>query len=178
MDEAPDGPRELLLLRHAKSAWDDPSAADHDRDLAPRGVKAAKRMGHELVARGLVPDLVLCSTARRARRTLELVLRAFDPAPPVRELRSLYLAPPSRLLEVVQRQPPSVRRLMLVGHDPGMHALGQRLAGRGPADLLASLAAKFPTGACLRLGFTGRGWDEVAAGRGRLLDFIRPRDLD
>jgi phosphohistidine phosphatase len=178
MDEVPSGTRELLLFRHAKSAWGDPSAADHDRDLAPRGIKAAKRMGRELLARGLVPDLVLCSTARRARRTLELALRAFDPAPPVHERRSLYLAPPSRLLDIVQRQPESVRRLLLVGHDPGMHTLAQRLAGSGPPEALSHLAAKFPTGACARLGFVAGTWDDVTPGSGRLLDFIRPRDLD
>lgn len=177
MDEVPDGLRELLLFRHAKSAWDDPSLPDHDRGLAPRGVEAAKRMGRELAARGLVPDLVLCSTALRARRTLELALRAFDPAPPVRELRSLYLAPPSRLLDIVRRQPQSVRRLMLVGHDPGMHTLATSLTGSGPTEQLASLAAKFPTGACLHLGFDAGAWDEVEVGGGRLLAFIRPRDL-
>lgn len=170
--------RELLLLRHAKSAWDDPSAADHDRDLAPRGVKAAKRMGRELVARGLLPDLILCSTARRARRTLELALRAFATPPPIRELRSLYLAPPGRSLAIVQRQAATARRLMLVGHDPGMHALARRLAGGGAPEALASLAAKFPTGACARIGFVAAEWSDVVPGSGRLLDFICPRDLE
>ena len=178
MDELAERTRELLLLRHAKSAWDDPSLADHDRDLAPRGVKAAKRIGRELVARGLVPDLVLCSTACRARRTLELVLQAFATRPAVRELRSLYLAPPSRLLEIIHRQAGMVGRLMLVGHDPGLHALAQRLAGMGAPEALESLAAKFPTGACARLGFVAASWADLAPGSGRLLDFIRPRDLD
>lgn len=169
---------ELLLLRHAKSAWDQPFGDDHDRDLAPRGVKAARRIGRELAQRRLVPDLVLCSTATRARRTLDLVLPAFADAPPVRYLRSLYLAAPSRMLEIAQRQPPDVHRLMLVGHDPGMHGVAQRLAGSGDAADLAALTAKFPTGACVRLAFPVASWREIGEGAGRLMDFLRPRELD
>lgn len=171
------GTLELLLLRHAKSAWDQPFGADHDRDLAPRGVKAARSMGRELAARGLVPDLVLCSTALRARHTLDLLLPAFRQPPTIRHLRSLYLATPSRMLEVARRQPPTIHRLMLVGHDPGMHGLAQRLAGSGAATDLAALAAKFPTGACARLSFAAASWRDVTEGAGRLVDFLCPREL-
>ncbi|MDF1587159.1 SixA phosphatase family protein [Marinimicrococcus flavescens] len=169
---------ELLLLRHAKSRWDEPEAGDHDRDLTSRGERAAAAIGKFLRKSDLVPDLVLCSSARRARRTWQLVAEALRHDPPLKELRSLYLATPGRLLEIVRRQNPAVRRLLLVGHNPGMASLASRLAGEGEADELARMEEKFPTAALARLTFTGDGWREAGQGRFRLDRFVRPRDLD
>lgn len=169
---------ELLLLRHAKSAWDQPGLEDHERDLAPRGVKAAKRMGRAMRDQGLVPDLALCSTAVRARRTWELVTAALGREVPSRHIDELYLAPAGRLLEIVRRQPKACRRLLLVAHDPGMQALAVQLAGEGEAELLEQLRAKLPTGALARITFDGDDWKTVAAGRGRLVQLLRPRDLE
>jgi phosphohistidine phosphatase len=168
---------ELLLLRHAKSAWDRPGLEDHERDLAPRGVKAAKRMGKVLRDKGWRPDLVLCSTALRARRTWELAAAALGADVETRYERGLYLAPAERLLETTRGQPGSCRRLLLVGHDPGMHVLAVQLAGHGGADNLDRLRAKLPTGALARLAFDADEWSAVAAGQGRLLELIRPREL-
>lgn len=167
---------ELMLLRHAKSLRGD--GADHDRDLAPRGKRAARTMGRYLRKKGLLPDLVLCSTATRARRTWEIASGELRAALPVRELRSLYLATPARLLEIVRRQAPEMRRLLLVGHNPGMASLACRLAGEGEPAELAQLAEKFPTAALACIGFESGGWKEIGAGNGRLLRLVRPRDLD
>ena len=112
---------ELLLLRHAKSRWDEPGVDDHDRDLAPRGLKAAQRMGELLAAEDLLPDLVLCSTARRAMHTWQLVATAAGAAPPVRFDSRLYLAAPATMIAVARESGGTAGRLMLVGHDPGMH---------------------------------------------------------
>lgn len=168
---------DLLLLRHAKSRWDEPALGDHDRDLAPRGEKAARLMGRLLEREGLVPDLVLCSTARRAVRTLDLVVAELGAAPAVKQLKSLYRAAPSRLLDVIQRQDDAVRRLLVVGHNPGLHELVLRLVGSGDAALRAELIAKLPTSALARLDFAGAGWQAVVPGGGRLVGFWRPRDL-
>jgi phosphohistidine phosphatase len=168
---------ELLLLRHAKSRWDEPGVEDHERDLTPRGEAAAARMGVLLRERRLVPDLVLCSTARRAVRTWRLAGAGLDPVPPTAERDDLYLAEPDRLLDLARRHGGAARRLLLVGHNPGMHALAVRLAGTGDPALRATLATKFPTAALARLGFAAPSWDAVAPGAGELLGFWRPRDL-
>jgi phosphohistidine phosphatase len=169
---------ELLLIRHAKSAWDVAAIPDHDRDLAPRGTKAARRIGVEMAARRLTPELALCSTATRARRTWELISETLPGEVPVHWLRSLYLAAPSRLLGLIRRQPESIRRLAVIAHDPGMHALATRLVREGERTELDALEAKFPTGAVALISFEKTSWGEVGEQSGRLLAFIRPRDLD
>ncbi|MCS7268215.1 MAG: histidine phosphatase family protein [Geminicoccaceae bacterium] len=171
--------RELLLFRHAKSAWDDPTLLDHERDLAPRGRKAAPRMGRLIAAQGLVPDLVLCSTAKRAVRTWELAAAELPRPVEVKRLASLYLAPPSRLLRIVRRQPDAVHRLLVVGHDPGLHRLALALVGEEDAHVRNSgLIEKFPTAALARIALPVEHWSEVGPGAGRLLAFYKPRALD
>lgn len=171
--------RELWLLRHAKSAWGVPGLEDHDRDLAPRGLAAAPRVGRRMAQLGLVPDLVLCSTARRAVHTWELVAAELPRPVEVRHLESLYLASPAALLRTIRSQPAAVRRLLLVGHDPGFHRLALLLVGADDPEARSSgLTAKFPTGALCRIRLAVEGWGEVAAGRGRLLAFLKPRELD
>lgn len=167
---------ELLLLRHAKSDWKDKRLDDFDRPLAPRGRRAVPLMGRWLAERGLVPDFILCSTARRAVETLELLLTALASAPETSCLKTLYLAPPSRLLAVLRRLGPDRGRVLLVGHNPGLHHLAAALAGRsgGPAGRL--LAEKFPTAALAR--FQVESWAGLGRAPGRLLDFVRPRDLE
>ena len=168
---------ELLLFRHAKSSWDRPGADDHDRDLAPRGEASAPRMGALIASESLLPDAVLCSTARRAVRTWQLAAAELEPAPPVAHLRELYLAAPGALLELVRRHGGPARRLMLVGHNPGLHAFALELAGAGDPDLRARLAEKYPTAALARLAFDVARWRDLAPRSGTLLGFWRPRDL-
>lgn len=166
----------ILLLRHAKSRWDEPGLADHDRGLAPRGEKAARRIGKTIAARGWRPDLVLCSTARRTRDTWELVEAALPPPPAeLKLLKGLYLATPSALLAVLRRQPESARTVVLVGHNPGLQGLAVALAGRTAS---AALREKYPTGGLARLEFDVERWREIAPGGGRLVEFLRPRELD
>ncbi len=118
--------RQLLLLRHAKAVPG--GTADPDRDLDPRGCRDAETLGHEMRHLGLVPQLVLLSSALRTRRTFER-LGAFDPAPAVQVTDSLYLAEPGALLSALQAVAAGIRSLLLVGHNPGLHALALRLAG-------------------------------------------------
>lgn len=167
---------DLLLLRHAKSRWDQPDTGDHERDLAQRGLEAAPRMGDLIRAQGLVPQLALCSTATRARRTWDLAAARLEAPVRTRYLRELYLAPPDQILGII-RQQTEPGRLLLVGHNPGLHHLAQRLAGEGSPALIERLRHKLPTAALVRLGFDAPSWDAVAPGRGRLLGFWRPRDL-
>lgn len=166
----------VLLLRHAKSRWDEPGLDDHDRGLAPRGEKAARRIGKAIAARGWRPELVLCSTARRTRDTWELVEAALpQPAPELKLLKGLYLATPSALLAVIRRQPDAARTVVVVGHNPGLQGLAVALAGRTASS---ELREKYPTGALACLEFDVASWRDVAPGGGRLVAFLRPRELD
>ena len=170
---------ELLLLRHAKSDWKDKSLNDFDRPLAPRGRRAAPLVGRYIAAEGLEPDFVLCSTARRAVETLDLILTALASKPEISYLKTLYLAPPSRLLAVLRRQSPDRSRIMVVAHNPGLHHLAVELAGAGPSPAAARLAEKFPTAALARFQVTD--WSGLGESSGkaapRLLNFVLPRDL-
>jgi phosphohistidine phosphatase len=171
--------RELLLLRHAKSAWDVPGLDDRERDLAPRGRKAAKKMGRLLAEKRLSPDLVLCSTARRAGRTLEILAEKLPHSLEVRRLEELYLASEEAMLKLVRAQADAVRRLMLVGHDPGVHRLALLLVGTDDAAAIdTGLVQKFPTAALAHLRFPVEHWAEIAPGGAELVAFYKPRELD
>jgi phosphohistidine phosphatase len=156
------------ILRHAKSSWDDPSLADHERPLAPRGRKAAKRMGRWLAVRDVHPDLVLCSTAVRARATLDLVgigLRV----PTVEIEEALYHASAATLLERLAMLPPAIESVLLIGHNPGLHALVCLLAPPGPGG--------FPTGALADLRLAIDTWQALDRGCARLESLVLPRAL-
>jgi phosphohistidine phosphatase len=170
--------RRLVLLRHAKSSWDDPSLDDFDRPLAPRGAKAAPRMATYLKKKHLRPDLVLCSAALRTVQTWQLVSDVLGGEPEVKFLRGLYLGTPSRLLEAVRRAPDGAACVMLIGHNPGMEGLAVALAGpRSKEKALARLRSKFPTAALAEIEFETQTWAEIERGQGRLRRFVCPRDL-
>jgi phosphohistidine phosphatase len=168
----------LLLLRHAKSSWDDPTLEDFDRPLAPRGRKAAPLMACYLKKMGLRPDLVLCSPAARARQTWSLVSQSLDSKIEVKDMRGLYLAAPSRLLDFICRASDRATCVMLVGHNPGMEHLAMALAGPlSNPTAVAKLHSKFPTAALAEIEFEVAAWTAVARGEGCLKRFIRPQDL-
>lgn len=169
----------LLLLRHAKSSWDHPGLDDFERPLAPRGREAAPRMAGFIAAAGLLPDLVLCSTAVRTRETLALVLPELGASPPaVRYEDALYLASTSDLVERVRRLDDGDRRVLIVGHNPGMHGAALALAGDGARRDVTALATKFPTAGLAVLEFETRHWRQVRPATGRLARFMTPRLLD
>jgi phosphohistidine phosphatase len=161
--------RTLLLLRHAKSSWDDPSLADHDRPLAPRGRRAAKRIGELLRDRRIEISIVLCSSARRARETLDLA----QPPGEVHIEQELYGASARQLLERIRRVPEEVDSLMLIGHNPAIEELALGLA----ADRSELEGAKFPTGALATFTVSGP-WVRLAPAEATLTGFVKPRDLD
>jgi phosphohistidine phosphatase len=173
-----EGMKTLILLRHAKSAWDDPHQKDIDRPLAPRGRKAAPKMADWMKSEHHIPDFVLCSTARRTRETLELSKAILPRGATVRYEQSLYLATPAELLAQIATVPESADRAMLVGHNPGLAELAAMLVAGGDSEAMSKLHAKFPTGAAAVIDFQARTWKEVQPGRGSLRAFLRPRDQD
>jgi phosphohistidine phosphatase len=167
--------KQLLLLRHAKSSHKDSSLADHERPLASRGRRATKLMAAYLRDRGIAPTLVLCSSAVRARQTLDGVAPGLGGSPEVRIEPELYQDSAAGLLSRVQRIPDAVPSAMLIGHNPAMEQLALDLANGGPD--LAELAAKYPTGALAVLEF-GAAWSDLDADGARLARLIKPRDLE
>jgi phosphohistidine phosphatase len=170
--------RQLLLMRHAKSSWDDPRLSDHARPLNPRGRAAAAAMREAMRELGLVPDVVLVSSARRTLQTLEALEPWFD-TPLVEPMDSLYLADPAQLLAVLHNAPETARSILILGHNPGLHELAVLLCGATAAAQdapLRQLAEAFPSGALAEFSITGT-WSSLAPGGGRLRRFLRPRDL-
>jgi len=160
--------RTLWLLRHAKSSWDDPAVADHERPLAPRGRKAAKRMRRWASEHRVQPEIVLCSSAVRARATLELVLPALR-SPQVEVESRLYHTSADALLERLRELPAGVDSMLLVGHNPGCHGLACLLAPPGPDA--------FPTAALAELRLEIDEWPETRPGCGLLQQLVLPRSL-
>lgn len=165
----------LILLRHAKSSWDDLSLDDHDRPLAPRGRRAAHALNEHLAGEGFQADRVVSSTAVRARETARLVLQEL--APPARETSELYMASAHGILEVARRFGDESDTLVLVGHNPGMHALATRLARRTGGRDADRIEVKFPTAALAEFDVAAEAWEDVAPANVRLARFLRPKDL-
>lgn len=164
----------LVLVRHAKSSWDDPTLADADRPLSPRGVKALGRMAAHVSSSVPPPDLVLCSPARRTRETLEGLRPALPPGTRIEIEDDIYGAGTDGLRRLVTALDDATACAMLVGHNPGLQDLALTLVGNGDADLRRRLWAKFPTGAIATLTVPG-GWPEAAASTARLDDLFTPR---
>src|SRR5262249_1716461 len=160
--------RRLMLLRHAKSDWTRAGARDHERTLAPRGREAVPRIGAYMAHHGLMPELVLCSTATRARETWDLVAKAFTTKPALLYEVRIYEAGPSALFDVVKESKSDVHALLLVGHNPGMHEFAQRLIASGDTDARARLTEKYPTGALAVIDFAVDDWSKLQPRSGRL----------
>jgi phosphohistidine phosphatase len=158
----------VWLLRHAKSSWENDATPDHDRPLAPRGHKAGKRLRRFASENGLCPELVICSTALRARSTLDLVLPGLG-ASRIELDGDIYLAATDTLMRKLWSLDPSISRVMLVGHNPGLHELACLLAPPGPEA--------FPTGALAELRLEIDDWRSAAPGCATLDRLVLPREL-
>lgn len=167
--------RTLYVLRHAKSSWDDPTLADHDRPLAPRGRRAAPLIADHMRRAGIAPDVVVCSTARRTRETLDLLGDAIPADCDVHIEAGLYGATADAVLARLRALPDSVGEAMVIGHNPGLQRLVWLLARSGPG--LSQLLRKFPTAALATLEVPINRWQDAERQRARLTGFVRPRDL-
>ena len=167
--------KRLFVLRHAKSSWDDPAVADHDRPLAARGWRAVNSLAQHVSTAGIEPALVLCSSSLRTRETLDaLGLGGEHVIEP-----DLYGASCEEVLERLHRVPEEVESVMLVGHNPTLQALVLRLAAPDDGTDGASLAEvrrKFPTAALATLTFED-AWAELSPGSARLVAYKRPKSL-
>jgi phosphohistidine phosphatase len=167
-----DTTRRLTLLRHAKSDW--PDVPDEDRPLAKRGRRDAPVVGRWLREHGYLPDVVVCSPARRTRQTWDLVAKELGGSPSVTFEPRAYAASALTLLHLVRELPVASRAALLIGHNPGLEELASGLTeppegGKGPG-------LRLPTAAVAVVEF-GVPWADLTLGGARLIAFTTPADL-
>lgn len=160
--------KKLLLLRHAKSSWEDTSLPDFERPLNERGLRAAPTIGRYMREQKLQPDLVICSPAKRTRETIALVLEAAGIKRDVRYDERIYEASVSTLLEIVSQIEDDKAEVLLVGHNPGFENLLERLTGE---------SIRMPTAALARIALDAERWREIAAQSGQLELFVTAKEL-
>jgi phosphohistidine phosphatase len=165
--------KRLLLVRHAKASPGSALIPDRDRALSRRGASDAEALGAWLAASEVRPELVLCSSARRARETWERLRPSLPDDPAVWLDDALYLAPANALLEHLRRVDDAVRAVLLVAHNPGLGDLASGLAGSGDAEAYARLRAGFPSGAVADL-VAPRCWRDLGPGSCELRAFVGP----
>ncbi|MGW1185632.1 SixA phosphatase family protein [Streptomyces drozdowiczii] len=169
-----DTPRRIVLLRHAKAEWSQES--DHERPLAERGRMEAPMVGRKLADSGIAFDLALCSTAVRTRETWKLAVHEMPERPKTVYEERLYEASLGELIALVDETPEDVTNLLVIGHNPGMHALADALSGSGEGDARSRMArGGFPTAAFAVVEFSGP-WKTVEHGVGRLTEYWTPND--
>ncbi|PRH77693.1 phosphohistidine phosphatase [Streptomyces solincola] len=169
-----DTPRRIVLLRHAKADW--PQVSDHERPLAERGRKDAPVAGRRLAETGIPFGLVLCSTATRTRETWKLAVQELTDRPRTVYEERLYEASPGEIIALIDQTPEDVDDLLVIGHNPGMHAVAEALSGTAEGDARARMnRGGFPTSAFAVITFTGP-WKSVEIGVGTLTDYWTPRD--
>ncbi len=166
--------RRLVLVRHAKSAWDDPSLLDHDRPLARRGRKALPLLRAHLADSLCSPVIVLCSSSHRTIETLDGIRAGFIERPSIEIDEGIYLASVDQLLTRLRGIDRDVGCAMVIGHNPAIQELALLLVGAGDADLLAQLATKLPTAAAVTLSFE-RAWADLGRGDALLERLFMPR---
>ena len=164
----------LYLLRHAKSDWSDLALPDAARPLSKRGRRDTQRLAAFLQSAPIRPSLILCSTARRTRQTLEPLIGPLG-NPTVELEEDLYAAPAEALLDRLHGVPATASSVMLIGHNPGLQELALRLTRPGPKR--AALEAKFPTGALATINPTATSWGKLAPHSARVTRYLTPRQL-
>ncbi|MDO5498808.1 MAG: histidine phosphatase family protein [Propionibacteriaceae bacterium] len=166
--------RILVVMRHAKSSWST-GLPDHQRPLSGRGRRDGVAAGEWLAHRGQVPELTLVSTSERTRQTLARAQRGGAEFGRVEFAAALYAGDEHDLLELIRATGRSVRRLLLIGHNPALESLIYLLARRvGNPDWWAAMDVKFPTSAIAEIGFDG-DWSDVEPGVGALMAYAVPR---
>lgn len=158
----------LMLLRHAKSSWDDPSLRDFDRPLNDRGRRDAPRMGKALSKKDPKPDLIVASPAVRAKSTLEAVAKAAGYSCPIEFKESIYGASDAELIRLARAQPDTASTVLLVGHNPGFEELAARLTGKRVEMVTCTVAC---------ISFKVEHWNDVEDHQGKLDWLLKPKDL-
>lgn len=155
--------RTMYVLRHTKSSWEDDTLSDYDRPLAPRGLRDGKRLARYIARANLRPDVVLCSSARRAQETLAQIAHSLG-TPTVRMLDELYAADVADVIELVHGLDDAKTSVLVIGHNPCIAELAQT-------------TEKFPTGALATLRWDAEAWEDLRPGEAELVSIVTPTEL-
>ena len=159
----------LLILRHAKSSWDNPDLRDYDRPLNKRGKKDAPRMGKHIKTVKLIPDRILTSSAKRARKTAKRFAKTCGYSGKIKKLDGLYHAPVGIYYETLQAIPDKYNNIMVVGHNPTMEHLVHHITGQ---------YHRMPTAALAHIELPLNNWESLSPNtEGTLIDLWTPRTL-
>ena len=161
--------KSVILFRHGKSDWDAVYNTDHNRPLAKRGIKAAKRMGKYLADLDQMPDLVISSPAVRAKTTVQLAMETGEWSSEFKLDRSIYGGASGTLLDLLYNINDSVGVACLVGHEPTFSSFISNCTNSG--------WIRFPTASMARLDFEVSAWKEIRFGQGTLAWLTRPKEL-
>jgi phosphohistidine phosphatase len=167
----------LMLLRHAKAERTEGGMLDHQRRLADRGRADAATIGAYLARHGLEPDLAIVSTALRTRETWEHLASGLSHVPPVTYEDRLYNAPAQAILALLGATNASVRTLLVIGHNPGLHEAARLLIASGDVEARERLNEGLPTAGLAVIDFAGDDWHKLHPHGGRLERFVTPRSL-
>jgi phosphohistidine phosphatase len=166
----------LIVLRHAK-ANHPADFGDHDRPLSEQGRRACREIGWYIRDGGLVPDMAIVSTARRAQETWHLVRSASDVDVVWRSDHRVYEASPATLLAVIRETAAEIRSLLVVGHNPGLRDLAISLISTAEPSALAGPDNKLPTAGLVAIEFKCQNWRDVSLGSGEVEHFASPKSL-
>ena len=156
----------IYFVRHAKSSWDDPALSDHDRPLNARGKRDALFMGKKLLQLGWIPEKIISSTAKRAKKTAKKINKSLN-AGKIELNKNLYLASPQTIFSVLRRQPEDTDRVMIVAHNPAMTEIINYFS----KDFIPNV----PTAGIFRVDFNIDDWAQINFQNGKLIDFIYPK---
>jgi phosphohistidine phosphatase len=160
--------RTLLLMRHAKSSWDNPAWTDHDRPLNDRGDRDAPRMAEVLKERGLIPSRIVSSTANRAKTTAEIVAKSIGFTGEIVLEPRLYLASPADWDVIVKQLPDEHETVLCVGHNPGIEQVLRKWSGE---------EIEMPTAAIAIVDVTVSQWDQYDRHGLTVTDVLRPKEI-
>jgi len=162
----------LILTRHAKSSWDDPTLDDHDRPLNTRGYAAAKAIGKWLAKHDYCPESVISSTARRTAETWDEIASACADTDKVQFTSALYMASPQRMMTILQGC--RAQSTMLLSHNPGTAMLAEELVNQAPKH---PKFHQYPSAATTVISFDADSWADITPNTGQVEAFVVPKDL-
>ena len=169
--------RRLLLFRHAKAERSEPGREDRARRLVERGQKDAATVGAYMASHGLIPDRVMASPSARTQETWKFAALAFKPAPAATAVERLYDATPHDILGVIKGAPAAAQRLLILGHNPGLHGIALMLLASGDIETRERLREKMPTCGLVIIDFALDDWGKLHPQSGRLERFVTPKSL-
>lgn len=169
--------KKVILLRHAKSSWDDPALDDHDRPLNGRGQRSAPVIAAWLAGRKHLPDTVLCSSSKRTRQTVDRMKAEMPEMPDPEVDPGLYHASPCQMRERLAQLPNDCDTVMVVGHQPGLGSLARKLSDGQERPRCRRAFEHFPTAAAAVLEVDVEDWSKLDFAKARFVDFAKPREL-